>query len=224
MMRPARAGKPDGYLLGSYRIATAPEPPRVRQRDRPGLRHEGGQGRAADVSFVLDQLPSKWDGSDLIDGSQIAMVGPSIGGASAMAAMLEDSRARAGITTWTAPCTPGSPRTDSPGRSCSWVRRSTRPEAAATIRGTATGSCRPGGSAGWCWPARNTSLHRSPLLAGALGIEPAYGVLPAARSIELTRTYVAASLDHHLQGERQPLLHKPSPRQSEVEFCPATCG
>ena len=26
MMRPARARKPDGYLLGSYRIATAPEP------------------------------------------------------------------------------------------------------------------------------------------------------------------------------------------------------
>src|SRR3984893_778024 len=26
MLRPARASKPDGYLLGSYRIATAPEP------------------------------------------------------------------------------------------------------------------------------------------------------------------------------------------------------
>src|SRR6266508_6756214 len=26
MMRPARASKPDGYLIGSYRIATAPEP------------------------------------------------------------------------------------------------------------------------------------------------------------------------------------------------------
>src|SRR5207302_1880498 len=26
MMRPARARKPDGYLLGSYRIATAPDP------------------------------------------------------------------------------------------------------------------------------------------------------------------------------------------------------
>ena len=26
MMRPARASKPDGYVLGSYRIAIAPEP------------------------------------------------------------------------------------------------------------------------------------------------------------------------------------------------------
>src|SRR5205823_12738931 len=26
MMRPAQASKPDGYLLGSYRIATAPDP------------------------------------------------------------------------------------------------------------------------------------------------------------------------------------------------------
>ena len=25
-MRPTRAGKPDGYLFGSYRIATAPKP------------------------------------------------------------------------------------------------------------------------------------------------------------------------------------------------------
>jgi hypothetical protein len=26
MMRPTRANKPNGYFLGSYRIATAPEP------------------------------------------------------------------------------------------------------------------------------------------------------------------------------------------------------
>ncbi len=26
VMRPTRASKPDGYLLGSYRIATAPDP------------------------------------------------------------------------------------------------------------------------------------------------------------------------------------------------------
>jgi len=26
MMRPTRVNKPNGYLLGSYRIATAPEP------------------------------------------------------------------------------------------------------------------------------------------------------------------------------------------------------
>jgi hypothetical protein len=26
MMRPTRANKPNGYLLGSYRIAAAPEP------------------------------------------------------------------------------------------------------------------------------------------------------------------------------------------------------
>ncbi|MFI6177491.1 alpha/beta hydrolase family protein [Nonomuraea sp. NPDC051191] len=53
-------------------------------------------GRAADVSFVLDQLPAKWRGSDLIDRSTIAMVGQSIGGASAMATMVRDSRVRAG--------------------------------------------------------------------------------------------------------------------------------
>ncbi|WP_336212830.1 hypothetical protein [Nonomuraea sp. LPB2021202275-12-8] len=54
-------------------------------------------GRAADVSFVLDQLTSKWDGSHLIDHTRIAMVGQSSGGAATVAAMVKDPRIRAGI-------------------------------------------------------------------------------------------------------------------------------
>jgi dienelactone hydrolase len=182
------------------------------------------QGRAADVSFVLDQLPSTWDGSDLTNFSRIAMVGPSIGGASAMAAMLKDSRVRAGINMdgtmyaripksrfarpfllmGTKEHTPGSPRDNSWDRDWKLLT-------------------------GWKrWLVVSGMEHESftdsPLLAGALGIKPTYGVLPAARSAELTRTYVAAFLDHHLQGKPQPLLDKPSPRHREVKFCPATCG
>ena len=58
------------------------------------------KSRAADVSFVLDQLTGahpKWKGAGLIDTSKIAMAGQSAGGASTVTAMLEDSRLRAGI-------------------------------------------------------------------------------------------------------------------------------
>ncbi|MGI5285046.1 alpha/beta hydrolase family protein [Nonomuraea polychroma] len=189
----------------------------------PGFGTGVVQGRAADVSFVLDQLPSTWDGSDRIDRSRIAMAGQSIGGASAMAAMVKDSRVRAGIdmdgTTYaripkTGFSRPfmflGSAQHVPGGRDKSWERDWKL-------------------LTGWKrWLVLSGAEHQSftdgPLMAGAFGIKPAYGVLPAARSAELTRTYVAAFLDQHLKAQRQPLLDKPSSRYPEVTFCPATCG
>jgi predicted dienelactone hydrolase len=190
----------------------------------PGFGTRVVQGRAADVSFVLDELPSKWDGSDLIDRSRIAMVGQSIGGASAIAAMLEDSRVRAGINMdgtmyaripksgFARPFLLMGAKEHTPGSRLdnSWDRDWK------LLTGWKRWLVLPG--------AERQSFTDSPLLAGALGITPTHGVLPAARSAELTRTYVAAFLDHHLQGKRQSLLHRPSPRHPEVEFCPATCG
>ncbi|MFI9838873.1 alpha/beta hydrolase family protein [Nonomuraea sp. NPDC051941] len=180
-------------------------------------------GRAADVSFVLDQLPSTWNGADRIDRSHIAMVGQSIGGAGAMATMVKDPRIRAGIdmdgTTYaripkTGFSRPfmfiGSPQHIPGGRDNSWDRDWKL-------------------LTGWKrWIVLSGADHQSftdlPLLSGALGIKPAYGILPAARAAELTRTYVAAFLDQHLRSQRQPLLDKPSARYPEVKFCPATCG
>ncbi|MER5627306.1 alpha/beta hydrolase [Streptosporangium sp. NPDC002544] len=180
-------------------------------------------GRAADVSFVLDQLTSKWDGSDRIDRSKIAMAGQSIGGASAMATMLKDPRVRAGIdmdgTTYARIPKSGfsrpfmflgSPQHVPGGRDTSWERDWKL-------------------LTGWKrWLVLSGAEHQSftdvPLMGGALGITPTYGVLPAARAAELTRTYVAAFLDQHLKSQRQPLLDKPSSRYPEVTFCPATCG
>jgi predicted dienelactone hydrolase len=190
----------------------------------PGFGTRVVQGRAADVSFVLDQLPSKWDGSDLINLSRIAMVGPSIGGATAMAAMLKDSRVRAGI--------------NMDGTMYARIPKSgfARPFLLMGTKEHTPGSRRDNSwdrdwklLTGWKrWLVLSGTEHQSftdsPLLADALRIKPTYGVLPAARSAELTRTYVAAFLDHHLQGKRQPLLDKPSPRHREVKFCPATCG
>ncbi|MGW5682657.1 alpha/beta hydrolase family protein [Nonomuraea sp. NPDC003754] len=181
------------------------------------------QGRATDVSFVLDRLPSTWDGADLIDRSRIAMVGQSIGGASAMAAMVKDSRVRAGI--------------DMDGTTYARIPKSgfARPF---MFLGSAQHV--PGGPAptwdrdwklltGWKrWLVLSGAEHQSftdgPLVEGALGVKPAYGVLPAARAAELTRTYVAAFLDQHLKSRRQPFLDKPSSRYPEVMFCPTACG
>ncbi|NUW38931.1 alpha/beta hydrolase family protein [Nonomuraea rhodomycinica] len=180
-------------------------------------------GRAADVSFVLDQLPAKWAGSDRIDRSRIAMVGQSIGGAGAMAAMVKDSRVRAGIdmdgTTYAR--IPkggfsrpfmflGSPQHVPGGRDRSWDRDWKL-------------------LTGWKrWLVLSGAEHQSftdaPLLAGALGVKPPSDVLPGARAAELTRTYVAAFLDRHLKARPQPLLDEPSSRYPEVTFCPATCG
>ena len=57
-------------------------------------------GRAADVSFVLNELTGAdppWPGAGLIDPARIGMAGHSAGGAAAIAALLADSRIRAGI-------------------------------------------------------------------------------------------------------------------------------
>ncbi|WP_101790891.1 alpha/beta hydrolase family protein [Nonomuraea indica] len=189
----------------------------------PGFGTGAVQGRAADVSFVLDQLTSKRNDSGLIDRSRIAMAGQSLGGAAAVAAMLKDSRIRAGIdmdgTTYARIPKSGfsrpfmfmgSPRHVPGGRDNSWSRDWKL-------------------LTGWKrWLVLSGADHQSftdgPLLAGALGIKPAYGLLPAARSAELTRTYVTAFLDQHLKSQRQPLLNEPSSRYPEVTFCPATCG
>lgn len=189
----------------------------------PGFGTGVVQGRAADVSFVLDRLTSKGDGLALIDGGRIAMVGQSIGGAAALAAMVKDSRVRAGIdldgTTYaripksgfTRPFLfIGSPRHVPGGRDTSWDRDWRL-------------------LTGWKrWLVLSGAEHQSftdgPLMEAALGVTPLPGVLPGARAVELTRAYVAAFLDQHLRSRRQPLLDKPSPRHPEVKFCPAACG
>ncbi|MEU8196638.1 alpha/beta hydrolase [Microbispora amethystogenes] len=188
--------------------------------------------RAADVSFVLDRLTgrgAKWEGSALIDTSRIAMVGHSIGGAGALAAMVKDRRIRGGI--------------DMDGRTYARIPKSglSRPFMFIGSEGHT-----PGGRdiswdrdwkllTGWKrWAVLPGADHQSftdlPLLADALGLgnrEDVRGKLSAARSVEITRAYVRAFLDLHLRGKPQPLLDKPSSRYPEVELCaPGTkvCG
>ncbi|MFC7384449.1 alpha/beta hydrolase family protein [Sphaerisporangium rhizosphaerae] len=186
----------------------------------PGFGAKAAGVRAADVSFVLDQLTgsrAQWAGSSLIDPSKIAMAGQSIGGAGAVAAMLKDPRIRAGIDM------DGTTYAPIPKRGLS------RPF---LFMGSA--GHRPGGRdgswdrdwrllTGWKrWLVLPGAEHQSftdvPLLADALGVG-LRGDLSAARSIEITRAYVRAFFDLHLKARRQPLLDEPSSRYPEVELC-----
>ena len=86
-------------------------------------------GRAADVCFVLGELTGAhppWPGAGLIDPSRIAMAGHSAGGAAAIAAMLADSRIRAGIDMDGATHA-RSRMTACHGRFCSWASNPTTP-------------------------------------------------------------------------------------------------
>ncbi|WP_449062871.1 alpha/beta hydrolase family protein, partial [Planomonospora algeriensis] len=184
----------------------------------PGFGTGAAQGRAADVSFVLDRLPSEWGGPGLIDYSRVAMVGQSMGGAGAMAAMVKDRRVRAGI--------------DMDGTIYARI-----PESGLSRPFMFIGAPQhvPGGHdhswdrdwkllTGWKrWIVLTGAGHQSftdiPLVADAIGLDPIPGMLPAARGSELTRTYVAAFLDRHLKSEPRPFLDEPSPGHPEVAFC-----
>ncbi|WP_062429774.1 alpha/beta hydrolase family protein [Herbidospora daliensis] len=161
--------------------------------------------RAADVSFVLDELLKRKPA--LIDRTRIAMAGQSIGGASALAAMAADPRIDAGInldgTTYAR--LPGgldrpflfmgTPEHAPGGRDGSWDRDWKL-------------------LTGWRhWITVTGADHQSftdlPQLQGALGLKPLAGAPTAARLAEITRTYVAAFLDEHLRSRPQSLWKAP---------------
>ncbi|MDX3006591.1 lipase [Kribbella solani] len=189
----------------------------------PGFGPRVVQGRAADVSFVLDQLPSKWSGSGRIDLSRIAMVGQSIGGAAALAAMIKDPRIRAGI--------------DIDGSTYARIPKSgfSRPFMFVGAKEHVPGGTDASWDRDWRlltgwkrWIVVADTDHQAftdaPLLGPSLGIKPAAGDLPAKRSAEIARTYVSAFLNQHLKAEPQPLLNKPSSSYPEVKICAKSCG
>ena len=180
-------------------------------------------GRAADVSFVLGELTGAhpaWPGAGLIDPSRIAMAGHSAGGAAAIAAMLADSRVRAGIDM------DGATQARIPDRGLS------RPFLFLGKQSNYT----PGGEGpvttwerdwqlltGWKrWllvaGAVLASFTDLALLADQTGIDIGAG-LSGARSLDITRAYVRAFFDQHLRSTPQALLDQPSPRYPEVTFC-----
>ena len=180
-------------------------------------------GRAADVCFVLNELTCAhpaWPGAGLIDPSRIAMAGHSIGGAAAIAAMLADSRIRAGLDM------DGSTHAPIPDEGLS------RPFLFLGKQSNYTPGS--GGNVttwerdwklltGWKrWLLVAGAVHASftdlGLLADQVGIDIGAAVR-GSRSLDLTRAYVRAFSDQHLRSTPQAWLDQPSPRYPEVIFC-----
>jgi hypothetical protein len=191
-------------------------------RRGPGFWEKVAAGRAADVSFVLDELTgarAAWPGAGLIDAGRIAMAGHSAGGAAAIAALLADSRILAGVDM------DGSTAAPIPDNGLS------RPF---LLLGKQSNYTPGSGGAvttwerdwqlltGWKrWLLVAGAVHASftdlALLADQAGLDIGPH-LPGARSLDITRAYVRAFFDQHLRGEPQPLLDQPSPGYPEVTF------
>ncbi|MFD9892505.1 alpha/beta hydrolase family protein [Amycolatopsis sp. NPDC059027] len=190
------------------------------------------RGRAADVSFVLDELTGprpQWRNAGLIDPARIAMAGHSVGGASTIPAMLADSRIRAGIDIdgTTQDPIPDTTALSRPflflGKPVTYTPGSGRPEALSWENDWKH-------MTGWKrWLLVTGVVHQSftdlVLLGDQLGVD--FGAeQPGARTMDITRAYARAFFDEHLRGRPQPLLDRPSPRYPEVRFCsvePAAC-
>ena len=192
-------------------------------RRGPGFWEKVVTGRAADVSFVLGELTGAhqaWPGAGLIDPSRMAMAGHSAGGAAAIAAMLADSRIRAGIDM------DGSTHARIPdhGLSRPFLFLGKQSNYTPGSEGAVTTWERDWKRlTGWKrWLLVAGAIHASftdlGLLADQIGIDVG-AHLPGARSLDITRAYVRAFFDQHLRGKPQALLDQPSPRYPEVTFC-----
>jgi predicted dienelactone hydrolase len=194
---------------------------REARRRGSGFQEKVAAGRAADVSFVLGELtgahPAR-PGAALIDPSRVAMAGHSAGGAAVIAAMLADSRIRAGI--------------DMDGATCAEIPDDGLSRPFLFLGKQSNYSPGSGGAVstwerdwehltGWKrWLVVAGAVHASftdlALLAEYVGIDAG---LSGARSLDITRAYVRAFFDQHLRGTPQSLLDQPSPRYPEVTFC-----
>jgi hypothetical protein len=191
-------------------------------------------GRAADAGFVLGELTGAdpaWPGAALIDPSRVAMAGHSAGGAAAIAAMLADSRIRAGLDM------DGATHAPIPDGALSRPFLFLGKQASYTPGSGIIAS--PDGKhvkgpvltwerdwellTGWKrWLVVAGAVHASftdlALLADQIGLDIGAGT-SGARCVDITRAYVRAFFDLHLRGQPQTLLDQPSPRYPEVTFC-----
>jgi dienelactone hydrolase len=187
---------PDGRITGCLICQTT---------DGPAV----SASRARDVSFVLDALRGTYD------PRSIAMVGHSMGGSAAVSTMLTDRRVDVGVNL-DGTFHPGVPDSGmhrpflmlgaeehgTPGQDDSWT------ETWANLTGWRR----------WLTVAGTDhfSFTDYAVIGDQLGL-PAQR-LPGVRCLEITRAYVAATVDRHLRFRFSPLLAGPSPRYPEVTF------
>lgn len=184
-------------------------------------------GRAADMSFTIDQLTearTTWAGARMIDPSRIGLAGHSAGGASSIGAMLTDPSIRAGINI------DGTTEVHLPNTALS------RPFLLLGRQGQYSPGSGPAAATwdrdwnqltGWKrWLVVDGAEHPSftdlAVLAEQIGL-PRRTALAPTRAAEITRSFTRAFFDLHLKGQPQPLLDGPSGRYPEVEFARSSC-
>lgn len=183
--------------------------------------------RAADISFVVDELtgrpragkPAFWKHTAMIDPKRVGAAGHSLGGNASAHAMAVDRRIRAGVNMDGAFFSPvpatglggrpflmlGTPAEHAPaGKDATWPTAWERLD-------------------GWKrWLTVRESGHFTfidlPVLAGQLGMTDPSAPLPGDRSGAITAAYVGAFFDQELRGVHQPLLDGPSAANPEVTF------
>ncbi|MGC4951376.1 alpha/beta hydrolase family protein [Streptomyces sp. DT224] len=184
---------------------------------------EVARGRAEDVSFLLDRLTGHhpaWRHAPMIDRGSIGMAGHSIGGDCAASTMAADRRVRAGVNmdgTFYDPV----PAAGLKGRPFLMLGTEADHASGGTFDTTWDRDWkRLDGWKRWLTVAGagHFTFTDLPLLGAELGIADPSAPLPAGRSGDITRDYVAAFFDLHLKGVPQRLLAGPTPGNPEVTF------
>lgn len=209
-----------GTAFPGGRLLTCVACERLQGTGREGMKRVS-EGRAADLSFVLDRLTGRhptWRHTGLIDRRRIGVAGHSIGGNAAASTMATDSRVDAGVNmdgTFADPV----PSSGLGGRPFLMLG--------------STADHSPGGDdtwdGGWLsldgwkrWLTVDGAGHFSftdvPALAQQLGVEDPETPISGDRATRITRDYVTAYFDLHLRGIHQPLLDGPAPAHPEVRF------
>jgi predicted dienelactone hydrolase len=176
-----------------------------------------GAVRAADVSFVLDQLTTRspvWQYGDPIDTDRVAMVGHSAGGFSTIPALLSDARIKAAVNM------DGNFRypNDAPLN---------RPMLMLGKPSHVPGGPDPTWDQTWSeltgwkrWLSIDGMQHLSFTDVAPLAKQLDIPVqdLDGDRCDAVTRAYITAFVDKHLRGRNESLLDRPSARYPEVRF------
>ncbi|MEV2255087.1 alpha/beta hydrolase [Streptomyces sp. NPDC050147] len=187
---------------------------------------KAARNRAADISFVIDELTERarpgdrrrHDYAALIDTRRIGAAGHSLGGNAAAVATGTDHRVRAAANldgSFFAPVP--SAGTDRPVLMLG-TRKDHNPSAE-----DATWPRQWDRLHGWKrWLTVADSGHLTftdlPILGGQLNMTDPSAPLSGERSGQITTAYVTAFFDKHLDNQRRPLLDGPSKANPEVAF------
>ncbi|MFF1380599.1 alpha/beta hydrolase family protein [Streptomyces sp. NPDC058308] len=189
--------------------------------EEPGGGEIATEGRAKDLSYVIDRLTGRkasWRLARMIDPGRIGAGGHSIGGSAALATMAADPRVRAGMNM------DGHfhVRPDSIGGR-PFLMLGTEVQHTPGVEDGKNWDEAWQGLDGWKrWLTVRGSGHFTftdvPVLAGQAGVDDPEVPLSGERSERITRAYVGAFFEQQLRGVPQPLLDGPTPGNPEVAF------